>query len=626
MTSATGCYGSPDPAIDGSGTFGFLTSEVAMHPDQSAPATQTPGRLERIGLKREFIVAGLLILLLAGHFYWLTTYVTPAFASPDADGYFAQARLLVTEGRVSFSPESPTQYIGVHWLRTDDGRFICRYPPGFSALLAAAWWVGGRNAAFYVNPILATLTLLAIYLLCRPWIGRALALVAAAVFAATPLANYHAVHCDAHTASTFFLVVGLALLFAWARRPGVWRGLASGLALGILPTIRHAEAIAVVGIVVFLADRFFALAGRRKTLWFILAGAAIPIGLQLAFNHHQFGAVWKTAYSLTNEQQLSWGFFARNWEPFLSALMSDGVGLFFALGVGGLAAMALHRETRGISGGLSLIILGISAVYASYYFSSGAHRGWLRFLLPTLPLYLLPAFWLVKRLRPEKLATATVVVLSAIHILTGIPDSIERLASEREVADRSNLALHWLDTHVPAGSVIVGDRQLLAQIHFTGKWKLADDNVVFGGDIGDGPAGRGPDGINRSGRPSPKQWGKTDDLRRKYGDLAPSERPLETLSDLRAWAQEGQAIYWVGPKRAVASFESATGGAAAFEEIGRIDIPEARLPDLRSIDRDPFGIPGGAPGGPPGADGRRRREMADPWILPAGRQLAVFRL
>src|SRR5262245_57914097 len=90
------------------------------------------------------------------HFCWLAYYVVPAYASPDADGYFGEAELMVHKGRLTFEAESPAQFIGIHWLEKTDGTFISRYPPGLPLLLAGTWKLFGRAATFYLNPLLAS--------------------------------------------------------------------------------------------------------------------------------------------------------------------------------------------------------------------------------------------------------------------------------------------------------------------------------------------------------------------------------------------------------------------------------------------------------------------------------------
>ncbi|MBI4623863.1 MAG: hypothetical protein HY736_11695 [Verrucomicrobia bacterium] len=113
----------------------------------------------------------LAIVLAVVHFAWLRFHSAPAIMSPDANGYVVQARLLAEAGRTWFAAESSAQYIGMHWLETTDGVFHSRYPAGLPLLFAAAWKLGGLDAALLVNPLLASATVLLVFFLARRLAG-----------------------------------------------------------------------------------------------------------------------------------------------------------------------------------------------------------------------------------------------------------------------------------------------------------------------------------------------------------------------------------------------------------------------------------------------------------------------
>ena len=71
----------------------------------------------------------ILALILIAHFVFMMFFFSPAISTPDANGYYAQARFIAESGRTWFEPESPLQYTGPHWLKTESGRFFSRYPP-----------------------------------------------------------------------------------------------------------------------------------------------------------------------------------------------------------------------------------------------------------------------------------------------------------------------------------------------------------------------------------------------------------------------------------------------------------------------------------------------------------------
>ena len=541
------------------------------------PVEESPAKDEVASPRRGtwgFLAVILLIGLLAGHFYCHLGYIEHGHASPDADGYYAQGRMIATQAKTGFTPESPLQHIGVHWLETEKGRYYSRYPAGLPTLLAAAWWAGGPDAPFYLDSVLATLTLLFLFLLCRPWVGSWLALMAALVYAAHPHANAHAHLAFAHTSATFFLVAGLWLLDAWARSPAGWKILGAGFLLGVVPTIRYAEAVAALGIGVFLVWNVLRDRSRLKDLLLAGVGTAIPIGALLAHNMLAFGSPMKTGYALTNEQtSFSWDWFQQHFAGNVDSLMTGGAGLFFALGLVGLVGMICKRDSRPLGICLLLVIVAVTGVYTAYYFGMGS----LRFFLPTLPLYLLPAMWVFSVIRPRGIAAAGVIVLTALHLGGGIVESRDRMASHADRTFAAAESAKKVEELVPAGSVVIADRRMNEMLHYLGRWKLAQIDVARGADRGFG--GR----ANRFGSgedaPNPRQEGKADQLRAKYRDMADDERYIEVLADLHDWAGEANDTYWIGSERGVADFTERTYGAAQFEKVGEFEVTPRPSPD-----------------------------------------------
>src|SRR5438874_2496136 len=86
---------------------------------------------------------GAAILLAAAHFAFLMKYFAPAISTPDANGYFAQARHIAVEHRTWFEVESPLQFIPTHWLSADGQRFYSKYPPGLPLIAAAVRIIAG---------------------------------------------------------------------------------------------------------------------------------------------------------------------------------------------------------------------------------------------------------------------------------------------------------------------------------------------------------------------------------------------------------------------------------------------------------------------------------------------------
>ena len=139
---------------------------ATLHPE--IPVSIKPSPARRRDPRWPLVAA---LVLAAAHLAWLAAHLAPAIMSPDANGYVVQARLIADTGRTSFVAASPVQFVGMHWLETTDGVFHSRYPAGLPLLFAEAWKVGGLGALLWVNPVLASATLLLVYGLARRFTG-----------------------------------------------------------------------------------------------------------------------------------------------------------------------------------------------------------------------------------------------------------------------------------------------------------------------------------------------------------------------------------------------------------------------------------------------------------------------
>ena len=136
--------------------------------------------------------------------------------------------------------------------------------------------------------------------------------------------------------------------------------------------------------------------------------------------------MWRTAYALTNESNLSWSYFADNWLAYFDAVLSSGVGLFVALAVGGCLLLLRSEQGRPLGAGLGIAAAAITLVYCCYYFSGpgGASE---RFLLPTLALYLPPALYFLRSTLGGRQLAVVAGVLFALQVARCIPSSIEQV-------------------------------------------------------------------------------------------------------------------------------------------------------------------------------------------------------
>ena len=551
------------------------------------------------------------------HFLWLTAHLAPAIMSPDAHGYIVQARLIAQEGRTSFSPTSPVQFVGMHWLETEDGVFHSRYPAGLPLIHAAAWKIGGLAAALLVNPVFASATVLLVFLLARRLMDERFALLAATVMALIPVANQHALDADAHVAAAFFLVSGVLAWLRFERTRGWAAGGLAGVLLGAIPSIRYPEAIVGLTIGGWLLWRVRPV----WRAWPALAGAAVPLGALLAQNAAAYGAFWKTGYALTNEQTgFGADYFVAHVLPYLQGLGGQGLALMFAFGAAGLAGLVAEpcRRPEGVL--FAGMVVPLVLLYMAYYFGGGGAMGAagnLRFLIPTFPFFAVAAAWLLARLaaQPGAAGRAAVGTVVALQLVMGMGGSRQVLARAKASLGAAARARAVAERQIPAGAVLILDRQLAESFDASGRWKLVEESLVAGGGPGaagfagprgpverGGPGGRGlvfrpggtggPPGLDTAGdTPSPRQPGKNRAQRERFAGLGPEERRARVWHDLAAWAHD-RPVYWFA--RSVDVVREAVPEGAAVNVIAEVNAPVMFGPGAGAAPGAP--MPGRGPG------------------------------
>ncbi len=559
-------------------------------PAVAGPTTEPAARA-----RGTFMAAFALVVV---HFLWITAHLAPAIMSPDANGYVVQARLLAEEGRTSFATASPVQFVGMHWLETERGVFHSRYPAGLPLIFGLAWKLGGLGAALYVNPLLASATVFLVFLLARRLVRGVYALIAAAVVAAVPVANQHALDADAHVAATFFLVGGVLALLRFGETRAVPIGLLAGGLLGAVPAMRYPEAIVGVTIVAWLLWRVRPLVH----VWPAIVGAAVPIGGLCLHNAAAYGAFWRTGYALTNEQTgFGLSYFTAHALPYLQALGGQGIALFFAFGAAGLAALVADTRRRSEGVLFAGIVVPLVLLYMAYYFGGGmgAAAGNLRFLIPTFPFFAVAGVWLLARMAEQLGAAgrAAVAVVAALQLIVGVGASAQMLASAKTSLQAAARARVLADKEIPPGSVVIVDRQLAESFDALGRWKIVEESFLAGG--GPGPGGMGQMGrqpnLGAADGPSPMQRGKNQAQQERYAGLEPGERRTRAWADLAAWAKE-KPIFWYA--RSLDVLDRSLPAGADYRSIAEVDAPTMMGP-------------GGGGGGPPG--------MMAPGMMPGGR-------
>jgi hypothetical protein len=209
--------------------------------------------------------------------------------------------------------------------------------------------------------------------------------------------------------------------------------------------------------------------------------------------------------------------------------------------------------------------------------------------------------------------------VAALQLLVGIGASMQTLAQAKISLVAAARASAVAEKEIPAGSIVIVDRQLAESLDAIGKWKLVEENFIAAGAGGPGgfggPGGRGgaagPGGMFppmqaggpgepafADNLPSPQQRGKNRAQQERYAGLRPDERRERAWADLTTWA-DGKPVFWFA--RSLDAVDNALPTGADYKSVAEIDAPTMMLPGGGG---GAGPLPGGAAGGLPGRGGR----------------------
>ena len=517
----------------------------------------------------------LAFLLAATHFVFLMLYFEPAISTPDANSYFGQAKLIARNARTYFEPESIVQYIGFHWHRTRDNRYYVEHPPGFSVILAVVYKIFGPKASLLVNPVMASLSLLALFLLCRLWVGQGWALLAMALMAFNPFANEHALFGDAHTPVVFLLIVALLLIARWTKTHSARLALAVGFLFGTIATIRYVEILFCLAIGIFILLHF----RRDKLFWYSLIafaiGVAIPVCALCIRNQVAFGAFWKTGYEYAFDEfnasaTFGWRFFVNHYLPFLRMLMSEGCGPIFGLGGAGIAIMCARRDRWKQGLLFAMLVVPVTILYMSLFWPPDQQS--MRYLLPTFYIYTIATVWLLQLATGDNRlsAWASSIVLLIITILWGIQPSlwtVEHLRDQSAVLAKITIAV---ERYVEPGSILIANEAINQHLDFIGRWRLVDGFIFNPPE----PGPYSPFAISRNIRP--RRLPRNNEARTKYSRLENQELFDAFSQDVWQWAGNNRKVYWVASEEQVENLKQEFSAQDNLTTIEKIELPAAR--------------------------------------------------
>ena len=505
----------------------------------------------------------LAVILSVGHFLFLTYFFAPAYTTPDANGYFTQARLIAENGQTGFKSESVLQYIGPHWHSPDNEFYYATFPPGFPFLLALVIKIFGFNAAFYVNLFLASLSLLIFFFVCRFWLSNSWSFIATGVMALNPFANEHALFGDSHTSLIFFLLLGLLLLQNTIRKHNHLQGLLAGICIGVIPTIRYAEFLFIPAFALYalllLKDKRI----RVGTLTSFAIGISIPLLTLAIRNQIAFGSFLRTGYSLPNQPALfAFNYFVQNFIPFIIMLVLNGAGLMFILGIIGIYRL-IKAEHKNESILFVSLIVPVTLLYMAYYWPADQQS--MRFLLPTFFIYTLAGVWTLNHLKNERTKRILTCATLIVSILWGSFGSIMPLMSLKERGKPLADIYEKIKTRVPEQSILITNEGINQFLDYYGKWNLIDIAML---------KTHLPESEELIKQNVPIKPIRNSEAAKKYEHLNGKELFQTFSNDLSLWTQNKKKVFLVGYAQQIEWFKRNLLPNQSITIVGKITLPK----------------------------------------------------
>jgi sugar lactone lactonase YvrE len=162
----------------------------------------------------------------------------------DSVAYLFQGKILAGGSLYVDSPPSPYQRFFDHEFIVNNGKRFGLYTPGFPLMLAVGLLLGDP---WWVNPILAGLSVIVIFLCGWSLYGMGLGVLAAILLALSPWFHFMSGTMISHPASLLCTLIVILGLSEGSKRRGFWPYVLAGTGLGMLILVRSGNSL-VVGI------------------------------------------------------------------------------------------------------------------------------------------------------------------------------------------------------------------------------------------------------------------------------------------------------------------------------------------------------------------------------------------
>ena len=502
-------------------------------------------------------------------------YFVPAYEGTDQNGYFCSARRLALTGSAAKYTAHPLEYVTGNVVKTGPGLFYAKYPLGYPWLCAVAYRLGGPVAAFVVNPLLAALAIVGMFLLARALVNTYAGVLAAILLATNPWHTLFGLSVLSHSGAIAFAIWGMYYLWRWVERGGRGNAVAAGALTAYTYTIRYSEALLALPVLAMVVWRYFQLpegatpternrqvARWRQEVLLMLVGAVVAVLPLLMFHWVAFGAPWRTGYGLCGESTgFGWKWFAENWWLMLTKLNTPGLWLVFPVGLAGLAYVAVHDARRATL--LGLWFLPPVLLYTAYYWApQGDGWGYLRFFVSVFPALIVCALILLCEVVPPRPVWSV-----ALGLFIAVAATFNLRAALKEVTTQSDrfrqVQSTWTTVRqfVPDGAIIVAASGVLDSVEFIGNYELYSFEMFDRKWL----TGR-TDALKKEG-PAPFQRRKAEELGNALGKMNDSQLAVVQRSLLASNVAAGRMVVVIATPDQLRTARGRLGDAFSYERL-----------------------------------------------------------
>jgi dolichyl-phosphate-mannose-protein mannosyltransferase len=334
---------------------------------------------------------------------------------PDPSGYVSEADMWA-QGKLTIPAPgwaSKARWTFAVWSSAPIGyrpslkplEFAPIYSPGYPLMMAAFQKVGGRDAVFYVLPLLGALAVWASYLLGRHLANSWAGAIAALLMLCSPIFLWFLVRPMSDVPVTACWAMALVLALSGRSRGAVLSGIATAAAILVRPNLVPLAAVPVLLLATTPETRI------RRVLLFGLT--TVPAALAIAaLNWYWYGSPLTSGYG-NLDSLYSTNFILPNLQHYWGWLIDTQTPLILLAFAAPFVLQALPDERYRLVLLTVIYPMAVLAMYATYL----VFDGWwyLRFLLPAFPvLFASLGAILVECVRQSRRRPAAILLVGAI--------------------------------------------------------------------------------------------------------------------------------------------------------------------------------------------------------------------